>query len=350
MSGAASSSSTRNGRCGKSSGSSASACPGSTNPSCSSCSRYPPTSRSTGASAQVTPSSAPTPAGTPCRASRTAASKAGRPTPAATQADATRSRPIAPASPAPADTLAPPTACSHAARSSASRSRRETNARPSPYSSHRSRTQAPNAATVTPMSEQPPSAALFLYATARSVSGSSTTSYAIEVSMPDILAHPLSAFSPIHGTYPKFRRAIEPMPAPPPRISPKPRNPSARADRARRGDRPRYRRRRSPSPQLRPRCRARSARRPAALSGDRPSKSDLSLDRKPQHGPNVPRQSSCQRKRGAALDGRTIRRRTWPSGAPGDRNARWRPSRCARTARRRAPGTRGSDGCNGPRS
>ena len=45
-----------------------------------------------------------------------------------------------------------------------------------------------------------------------------------------------------------------------------------------------------------------------------------------------------------------IRRRTWPSGAPGDRNARWRPSRCARTARRRAPGTRGSDGCSGPRS
>ena len=201
------------------------------------------------------------------------------------------------------------------------------------------------------MSEQPPSAARFLYATARSVSGSSTTSYAIEVSMPDILAHTLCAFSPIHGTYPKFRRPIEPMPASPTRISPKPRNPSARADRARRGDRPRYRRRYPPH--LRgSTCTASSirARRPAALSDDRPSKSDLSLDRKPQRTPDIPRQSSCRRKRGAALDGRTTRRRTWPSGAPGDRNARWRPSRCARTARRRAPGTRGSDGCNGPRS
>ena len=103
-------------------------------------------------------------------------------------------------------------------------------------------------------------------------------------------------------------------------------------------------------PEVSPIVPAAAQRRPAALSDDRPSETDLSHDRKPQHAPGIPRQSSCRRKRGAALDGRTTRRRTWPSGAPGDHNARWRPSRCARTARRRAPGTRGSGDCSGPRS
>ena len=224
------------------------------------------------------------------------------------QPSANPHRPLAPSSCArlslSESTQSPSAARSHAARSNASRSRRETNALPSPYSSHRSRTQASNAATVTPISEQPLSAARFLYATARSVSGSSTTSYAIEVSMPDILAHPLSAFGPIHGTYPKFRRSSRPQ---------------------RKEGRPPFRTTGLP-------------------------KTDLSHDRKPQHAPDIPQQSSYRRKRGAALDGRTTRRRTWPSGAPGDRNARWRPSRCARTARRRAPGTRGSGGCSGPRS
>ena len=105
-------------------------------------------------------------------------------------------------------------------------------------------------------------------------------------------------------------------------------------------------------PEVSPIVPAAAQRRPAALSDDRPSETDLSRNRKPQRTPDIPQQSSCscQRKCGAALDGRTTRRRTWPSGAPGDRNARWRPSRCARTARRRAPGTRGSGGCSGPRS
>ena len=38
------------------------------------------------------------------------------------------------------------------------------------------------------------------------------------------------------------------------------------------------------------------------------------------------------------------------SGASGARNAPWRRLRSWRRARWRAPGTRGSDGCNGPRS
>ena len=168
--------------------------------------------------------------------------------------------------------------------------------------------------------------------------------------MPDILAHPLSAFGPIHGTYPKFRRPIEPMPASPTRISPKPRNPSARADRARRGDHLRYRRRHPPSPRLHLYLLVHTRKKAGRPFGRPAFGTDLSHDRKPQHAPDIPQQSSCRQKRGAALDGRTTRRRTWPSGAPGDHNARWRPSRCARTARRRAPGTRGSGGCSGPRS
>lgn len=134
-------------------------------------------------------------------------------------------RPLAPSScarlPLFGSTQQPSAGPSQAARNNASRSRRETNVLPSPYSSQRSRTHAPNAATVTPISEQPLSAARFLYATARSVSGSSTTSYAIEVSMPDILAHPLSASGPIHGTYPKFRRSSRPqLVAAPPHLYP----------------------------------------------------------------------------------------------------------------------------------
>ena len=223
-------------------------------------------------------------AGTPCCASCTAASKAGRPTPAATQAAATRSSPSAPASPAPADATP-----SSAMRPSAD-SHRPLPSRTSPASANTHRPLAPSAArayrfsdqrsnlqqaprkprattpraqdarrtscrrrtapkdreptrrtrqTVTPISEQPLSAARSCYAAARSVSGSSTTSYAIEVSMPDILAHPLSASGPIHGTYPKFRRPIAvTQPAPP-----------------------------------------RNARKPAALSDDRPSETDLSRNR-----------------------------------------------------------------------
>ena len=145
-----------------------------------------------------------------------------RPLPSRTSpASANTHRPLAPSScarlPLFGSTQQPSAGPSQAARNNASRSRRETNVLPSPYSSQKSRTHAPNAATVTPISEQPLSAARFLYATARSVSGSSTTSYAIEVSMPDILAHPLIASGPIHGTYPKFRRPIAAtQPAPPP--------------------------------------------------------------------------------------------------------------------------------------
>lgn len=182
--------------------------------------------------------------------------------------------------------------------------------------------------------------------------------------MPDILAHPLSAFGPIHGTYPKFRRSSRPqLVAAPPHLYPEQNRRtlnaaftrrSAADTRVQRNHRLRKRKRNlppSPSHQPNPH-RPRNARKPAALSDDRPSETDLSRNRKPQRTPDIPQQSSCscQRKCGAALDGRTTRRRTWPSGAPGDRNVRWRPSRCARTARRRAPGTRGSGGCSGPRS
>ena len=202
------------------------------------------------------------------------------------------------------------------------------------------------------MSEQPPSAARFLYATAPV--GIRQQHHIIcnrSIHARHSSAPPLSAFSPIHGTYPKFRRPIEPMPASPTRISPKPRNPSTRVDRARRGNRPRYRRRHPPSPRLhlhrlvhtrkkagrpfgRPAFRIRSIARSKASARSRHPAAKLL--------PAETRRRAC--------GGRTIRRRTWPSGAPGDRNARWRPSRCARTARRRAPGTRESGGCSGPRS
>lgn len=169
--------------------------------------------------------------------------------------------------------------------------------------------------------------------------------------MPDILAHPHCAFSPIHGTYPKFRRPIEPMPASPTRISPKPRNPSTRVDRARRGNRPRYRRRHPPisaAPPAPPRPYTQEGRPPFRTTGlpNPIYRSIESLSTIP-----TPRGKALAGGNAAPVCGRrTIRRRTWPSGAPGDRNARWRPSRCARTARRRAPGTRGSGGCSGPRS
>ena len=48
----------------------------------------------------------------------------------------------------------------------------------------------------------------------------------------------------------------------------------------------------------------RNAKRPAALSDDRPSETDLSHNRKPQRNPDAPQQSSCRRKRGAALSRR----------------------------------------------
>ena len=70
-----------------------------------------------------------------------------------------------------------------------------------------------------------------------------------------------------------------------------------------------------------------SRRRPAALSDDRfsePISPIQSLSTPISTAKLLPAET-----RSTAVDGRTTRRRTWPSGAPGDRNARWRPSRCA---------------------